>query len=214
MSELVQTLSQSDIQDRVKSLADSISKDYSEKNLIVIGVLKGAFIFVADLVRHISIPVKIDFVRLASYGAATESSGNVEITKDIDLEIDGEHVLIVEDIVDSGSTLAFLVEHLKGFNPFSVKICALINKTERRDKKILVDYEGFTVKSGFLVGYGLDFNEDYRALPDINILELLENMKIDLPQEQWENVLRKSIKKTKVTQKDLALQDLKELMGI
>jgi hypoxanthine phosphoribosyltransferase len=171
MSELIQALSRVDIQERVRFLGRSISKDYSGKNPVVIGVLKGAFIFLADLVRDISIPVRIDFIRLASYGEGTESSGTVEITKDIELKIDGQHVLVVEDIVDSGRTLAFLVRYLKGFNPLSVRICALINKTERRDRAVLVDYEGFNVESGFLVGYGLDFNEDYRTLPDINILK-------------------------------------------
>ncbi len=172
MSEFVPVLSQTDIQERVKSLAHKISVDYSGKRLVTIGVLKGAFIFLADLVRHISVPTQIDFVRLASYGADTKSSGKVRISKDIELDIKGKDVLVVEDIIDSGLTLAFLVEHLKTFNPLSVKICALIDKTERREKEVPVDYTGFTVESGFLVGYGLDFNEDYRGLPDINDLKV------------------------------------------
>jgi hypoxanthine phosphoribosyltransferase len=172
MSELVLVFSQTDIQGRIQSLAHKISADYSGKKLIAIGVLKGAFIFLADLVRYISVPTQIDFVRLASYGADTKSSGKVRITKDIELDIKGQDVLVVEDIIDSGYTLTFLVEHLKGFRPLSVKICALINKTERREIKVAPDYVGFTVESGFLVGYGLDFNEDYRTLSDINNLKL------------------------------------------
>ena len=172
MSELVQVFSQTDIQERVQSLARKISADYSGKKLIAIGILKGAFIFLADLVRYISVPTQIDFVRLVSYGAGTKSSGTVRITKDIELDIKGKDVLIVEDIIDSGLTLTFLVEHLKTFSPLSVKICALINKIERREKKVLVDYVGFTVEGGFLVGYGLDCNEDYRTLSDINNLRL------------------------------------------
>lgn len=172
MSELVPVLSQRDIRGKVKSLAHKISTDYSGKSIVAIGVLKGAFIFLADLVRHITVPTQIDFVRLVSYGAGTKSSGKVRITKDIELDIKGKDVLIVEDIVDSGLTLTFLVKHLKTFNPLSVKICALIDKTERREKKVSVDYVGFTVESGFLVGYGLDCNEDYRTLPDINNLKL------------------------------------------
>jgi hypoxanthine phosphoribosyltransferase len=172
MSELVPVLSQTDIQAKVKSLAHEISADYTGKSLVAIGVLKGAFIFLADLVRHISVPTQIDFVRLASYGADIKSSGKVRITKDIELDIKGKDVLVVEDIIDSGLTLTFLVEHLKKFNPLSVKVCALIDKTERREKEVPVDYTGFTIESGFLVGYGLDCNEDYRGLPDINNLKL------------------------------------------
>ncbi len=172
MSELVPVLSQTDIQERVKSLAHEISADYAGKSLVVIGVLKGAFIFLADIVRHMSVPAQIDFVRLASYGADTKSSGKVRLTKDIELDIKEKDVLIVEDIIDSGLTLAFLVEHLQTFNPLSVKVCALIDKIERREKEVAVDYTGFTIESGFLVGYGLDCNEDYRGLPDINNLKL------------------------------------------
>lgn len=171
MSELVPVLTQTDIQERVRSLAQQISVDYSGKKLVAIGVLKGAFIFLADLVRHISVSTQIDFVRVASYGAGTVSSGKVRIIKDIELDIKGKDVLVVEDIVDSGLTLAFLVEHLKTFDPLSVRICALINKTERREKKVLIDYTGFTIESGFLVGYGLDCDEEYRTLPDINQLK-------------------------------------------
>ncbi|MFH1076707.1 MAG: hypoxanthine phosphoribosyltransferase [Pseudomonadota bacterium] len=170
MPTLNTVISEQDIQEKVKSLADKISSDYNGKNLVLVGVLKGAFMFFADLVRQLSIPLTIDFVRLASYGGDTKSSGQIKITKDIEFDIKGLDVLIVEDIVDSGLTLSFLVEHLMRFQPGSVKICALIDKKERREKDIIVDYSGFFLKKGFLVGYGLDFNEEYRGLPEISEL--------------------------------------------
>ncbi len=155
------------IADKVSALAQQISQDYQGKNPILIGVLKGAFMFLADLTRHISIPFKIDFVRVASYGAKDYSTGEIKLTKDVELPIKGEHVLIVEDIVDIGYTLRFLLDHIAAKGPKSLKLCALINKLERRKVEIPIDYVGFTLDKGFLVGYGLDFNEMFRCLPEI-----------------------------------------------
>ena len=165
--ELIPVLSRAEIAQKVKTLAYRISKDYAEKELHIIGVLKGVFIFLADLVRELTIPVQIDFVRLASYGSNTTSSGTIRITKEIELDITDRHVLIVDDIVDCGLTIAYLLEHLKQFHPISVKLCAFIDKTERREVHVPIDYVGYVIEHGFLVGYGLDFDEKYRTLPDI-----------------------------------------------
>jgi len=151
----------------VKNLADQISRDYSGKELILVCILKGAFMFLSDLVRHLEIPVKIDFVRLASYGSGMKTSGRIEITKDIELPIEGKDVLIVEDIIDSGHTLQFLKDRIILSNPRSVKICALLDKKARRKVEMKADYLGIDVEDVFIVGYGIDFNENYRHLPGI-----------------------------------------------
>ncbi len=151
----------------VKDLADQISKDYGKRELVMVCILKGAFMFFSDLVRHIPIPVQIDFVRLASYGAGTETSGKIEITKDIEMSIEGKDVLIVEDIIDSGRTLRFLRDRLSLLYPSSIKICALLDKKARREVEIEADYIGKEVDDVFVVGYGIDFNEAYRHLPEI-----------------------------------------------
>jgi hypoxanthine phosphoribosyltransferase len=159
------------IQKRVKELADQISGDYTGRELIVIGILKGAFIFMADLVRAMSIPCRIDFVRVVSYGAGSESSGKVVMTKDIETSINGRDILIVEDIIDTGLTLKYLVEWLKERNPHSLKVCALLDKRKKRKVSFEADYVGFTIDDGFLVGYGLDFSERYRFLPEIYVIK-------------------------------------------
>ncbi|MCK4728438.1 MAG: hypoxanthine phosphoribosyltransferase [Desulfobacterales bacterium] len=156
-----------EISQKVKVLAQRISEDYTGKELIALGVLKGSFIFLADLVREITIPVQVDFVRLASYGSNTKSSGTIRITKEVELDIRDRDVLIVEDIIDSGVTIAYLLDHLKSFSPKSVKVCAFIDKSERREVQVPIDYAVIMVEQGFLVGYGLDFDEKYRTLPDI-----------------------------------------------
>ena len=160
-----------EIQKRVQEIAGQISKDYAGSELIVIGILKGAFIFMADLVREISIPCKVDFARVASYGAGAESSGRVVMTKDIETSIKGKDILLVEDIVDTGLTLQYLAGWLKERNPNSLKICAFLDKRKRRKVSFEADYVGFTIDDGFVVGYGLDFNEQYRYLPDIYIIK-------------------------------------------
>jgi hypoxanthine phosphoribosyltransferase len=159
------------IQKRVRELAGQISKDYADRELIIIGVLKGAFIFMADLIREISIPCRIDFTRLASYGDGSDSSGKVVMTKDIETSIKGRDILIVEDILDTGLTLQYLVGWLKERNPDSLKICVLLDKRKRRKVSFEADYVGFTLDDGFVVGYGLDFNEKYRFSPDIYVIK-------------------------------------------
>ena len=160
-----------DIGKRVRELAHQISKDYAGRELIVIGILKGAFIFMADLIRALSIPCTIDFVRCASYGTGSESSEKIVLTKDIETSIKDRDVLIVEDIVDTGLTLKYLVEWLKERNPHSLRVCAFLDKRKRRKVPFEADYVGFTMDDGFLVGYGLDFGERYRFLPDIYVIK-------------------------------------------
>jgi hypoxanthine phosphoribosyltransferase len=160
------------IQIRLRELAAQLNKDYAGQQLILIGVLKGVFIFLADLVRLLDMPVRVDFVRLRSYGTSSTSSGNVEITKDVEIPLRGQHVLIVEDIIDSGLTLEYLLRHLQKQEPRSIKICCLTDKLERRSLSVPLDYVGFVVAKGFLVGYGLDYAEDHRQYPDICELEL------------------------------------------
>lgn len=167
MPELVPVIKKKDIDKAVASMARNISSDYAGRDLIVIGVLNGAFIFMADLVRHLSIPVEIDFVRVASYGTGTESSGHIQLTKDIEIDIRGKDLLVVEDIIDTGLTLSYLVDHMKSFGPRSIKICTLIDKRERREVEIHADYAGHVIREGYLVGYGLDHAEKYRNLPEI-----------------------------------------------
>ena len=159
------------IQKRVKELANQISGDYTGRELIVIGILKGAFIFMADLVRALNIPCRIDFVRVVSYGSGSESSGKTVMTKDIETSISGRDILIVEDIIDTGLTLKYLVEWLKERNPHSLKVCALLDKRKKRKVSFEADYVGFTIDDGFLVGYGLDFSERYRFLPEIYVIK-------------------------------------------
>jgi len=152
---------------QVQRLARQISEDYEGREVVVIGVLKGAFIFLADLVRLLTVPIKLDFVRLSSYGASTESSGKIRIVADVETDLSGTDIIIVEDIVDSGLTTAFLREHILAKKPRSLKICTLLNKIERRRIEIPLEYVGMHLESGFVVGYGLDYNESHRQLPDI-----------------------------------------------
>lgn len=173
MPDLKPVLSQEEIETTVSDLARQISHDYKDRDVILVGVLKGAFVFLADLIRHLTIPVKIDFVRLASYGCNTSSCGTVCLTKEIEIDIGGKDVLVVEDIVDTGLSIAFLIEHLKTLKVRSVRVCALIDKRERRQSDITVDYVGRIVEEkGFLVGYGLDYAEGYRHLPAVYDLQI------------------------------------------
>ncbi len=161
----------SEIAARVQALADEISRDYAGREILMIGVLKGAFIFMADLVRAMSIPCQTDFMRAASYGAGSESSGQIVITKDVELAVENRDVLIVEDIVDTGLTLKHIVDTLKSRNPKSVKVCTFLDKRKRRKVLFEADYVGFTMDDGFIVGYGLDFGEQYRFLPDVYVVQ-------------------------------------------
>ena len=151
----------------IRDLAGRISRDYGQTELVLVCVLKGAFMFLSDLVRHLQMPVQIDFVRLASYGSGMKSSGRIEITKDIEVSVEGKDVLIVEDIIDSGRTIRFLKERLALSNPRSVKVCTLLDKKARREVEMEADYIGKEVDDVFIVGYGIDFNEAYRNLPEI-----------------------------------------------
>ncbi len=159
-----------DLSRRVKELADQISRDYADKDLLLIGVLKGAVFFVSDLMRHLDIPVEVDFMAVASYGSATRSSGVVRILKDLDAAIEGRDVLIVEDIVDSGLTLQYLLRNLAGRNPRSLEVCALLIKPERRKVDLHTRYVGFEIPDQFAIGYGLDHAERYRNLPYVAAL--------------------------------------------
>lgn len=156
---------------RIKELGEQITADYAGKEILAIGVLRGAVLFMADLTRAIKVPVAIDFMAVSSYGAGTSSSGVVRILKDLDEDIEGKHVLIVEDIIDSGLTLSYLLDNIKSRKPASLKLCTLLNKPERRKAEVHIDYNGFTVPDYFVVGYGLDYAEKYRNLPFIGILK-------------------------------------------
>jgi hypoxanthine phosphoribosyltransferase len=158
------------IRERVLELGEEVSRAYEGRDLVVVGVLKGAFVFMADLVRALRIPCRIDFVRVASYGSGMETSGRIELTKDIEIPIAGKDVLIVEDIVDTGFTLTYLVESLRSRNPRSLKVCAFLDKRLRRKVPFEADFVGFTMDDGFVIGYGLDFDEQGRFLPDVCIL--------------------------------------------
>lgn len=159
------------IQKRIEELGNQISRDYQDKELICIGVLRGAIIFLADLARCIKVPMLIDFMAISSYGASTESSGVVRILKDLDENIEKKNVLIVEDIVDTGLTLDYLIRMLKSRNPASLRVCTLLNKKERRQINVSIDYCGFDIPDKFVVGYGLDFNGLYRNIPYILVLK-------------------------------------------
>ncbi len=159
------------LQVRVQELAASIASDYAHSRLLLVCVLKGAVLFLADLMRHIDIPVEVDFMAVASYGSATDSSGVVRILKDLDTSIEGRDVLIVEDIVDSGLTLQYLMRNLGSRNPASLEVCALLTKPSRRKVDLPVRYVGFEIPDQFVVGYGLDYAERYRNLPYVAVLE-------------------------------------------
>lgn len=163
-------LDEETIQKRISELAASISKDYEDKNPIIISVLKGSFIFLADLVRALTIPVEIDFLAISSYGSSTVSSGIVSIKKDLDLDVTNRHVIIVEDIVDSGLSLKYIVDYIAKHKAASVKTCVLLDKPTAHKDVIKIDYKGFDIGNDFVVGYGLDFAEKYRNLPYVGIL--------------------------------------------
>ncbi|HIJ90185.1 MAG: hypoxanthine phosphoribosyltransferase [Desulfobulbaceae bacterium] len=167
MIEKEEVVARNDIAARVKELGQAITRDYAGRRLVLIGILNGSFIFLADLVREIELPIEIDFIRVSSYGSSTCSSGTIQCTKDTELELAGKDILLVEDIVDTGRTIACLKDLLSSRKAESVKICALIDKKERREVEVVVDYAGFVVAEGFLVGYGLDHAEHHRQYPAI-----------------------------------------------
>jgi hypoxanthine phosphoribosyltransferase len=171
MPEFIPLISEQEIKEKTREIGQKISRDYKDLDLVVVGVLKGAFVFLADLVRQISIDHEIDLLGASSY-EGTSSTGQIVFTKQPDLELKGRDVLLVEDIVDTGWTIAKTVEAMHLLNPRSIKICALIDKNERREAQINVDYSCFCIDGGFIVGYGLDYNEKYRNLPAIFNLKL------------------------------------------
>ena len=162
---------QEELAQRVTELAEAINRDYEGKKLILISVLRGSFIFRADLARQIKHPCLIDFMSVSSYGKGTSSSGQVQITKDLSEDISGLDVIVVEDILDSGNTLSYLLRLLEQRHPASIRLCTLLDKPERRVKPITADYAGFAIPDAFVVGYGLDYAEKYRNLPYIGILK-------------------------------------------
>jgi hypoxanthine phosphoribosyltransferase len=164
-------LSRAELQSTVDKLAAAITRDYHDKNPLLLGILKGVFVFMSDLVRQLDFPLEIEFVRLCSYGSGRETSGSVKMVQDLELNIEGRHVLVVEDIIDTGITLAFLLDYLKKKKPASLKLCALSDKPARRRVPVKIDYLGLTMPDKFLVGYGLDCGEKYRNLPDICVME-------------------------------------------
>jgi hypoxanthine phosphoribosyltransferase len=164
-------VSAQDLQRRVQQLGQEISRDYADRDLVMVGVLKGAVFFLSDLMRQLEIPVEVDFMAVASYGSATKSSGVVRILKDLDAAIQGRDVLIVEDIVDSGLTLQYLLRNLAGRSPRSLEVCALLIKPERQKVDLPTRYVGFEIPNRFAIGYGLDHAERYRNLPYVAALK-------------------------------------------
>ena len=160
-----------ELKEKVRDIGRKISEDYKDEQLIVVGILKGASIFMSDLIRAIDCKVKIDFMVVSSYGNSAETSGVVRILKDLETDISGYHVLLVEDIIDTGTTLSYLKNYLYHRSAESVKICTLLNKPSRREKAVAIDYQGFEVPDEFIVGYGIDYAEDYRNLPYIGALK-------------------------------------------
>ena len=162
---------QEQLKARVTEIAREIEEDYQGREIMLISVLRGSFIFMADLCRAIRLPCTLDFMAVSSYGKGTSSSGQVQITKDLSEDISGRHVIVVEDILDSGNTLSYLLHVLSARHPASISLCTLLDKPERREKPITADYVGFTVPNAFIVGYGLDYAEKYRNLPYIGVLK-------------------------------------------
>jgi len=164
-------VTQEDLERRVRELGEQISRDYAGKDLFLVGVLKGAVFFLSDLMRSLEVPCEVDFMAVASYGSSTDSSGVVRILKDLDATIEGKDVLIVEDIIDSGLTLSYLLRTLQAREPRSLEVCALLTKPERREVDLPIRYTGFEIPNKFVIGYGLDHAERYRNLPYVAVLQ-------------------------------------------
>ena len=173
--------SEAEIDIRIKELGSQIAREYAGRNPLLIGVLKGAFFFLRDLLRAIDIPLGIEFMAISSYGSSTRTSGEVRILKDLDVPIENRHIIVVEDIVDTGLTLSYLLANLKSRGAVSVKLVALLDKFERREREVEIDYLGFKIPDHFVVGYGLDFAERYRNLPFIAVLKNPETAQLGLP---------------------------------
>lgn len=163
--------SEEQLAQRVSELAEQINRDYADKEILLVSVLRGSFVFMADLARKITRPCRVDFMSVSSYGKGSTSSGQVQITKDLSEDISGLHVIVVEDILDSGNTLSYLLRLLEQRHPASIRLCTLLDKPDRRKVEVAVHYSGFTIPDAFVVGYGLDYAERYRNLPYIGILK-------------------------------------------
>jgi hypoxanthine phosphoribosyltransferase len=174
------------IEDRIRELGADIARDYAGRNPLMVCVLKGACTFLSDLMRATDIPLNVEFIAISSYGAEMRTSGEVRILKDLDVAIEGRHILVVEDIVDTGLTLSYLLANLKSRGAASVKLVALLDKYERREKEVPIDYLGFKIPDRFVVGYGLDFAERYRNLPFIAVLKNPEEAQLGLPMKPSE----------------------------
>lgn len=175
MSEKISVLlSEEEVDKRIKEIGEKISNDYAGKSIHLISVLKGGVFFTCELAKRITVPVSIDFMCVSSYGSDTKSSGVVKIVKDLDESIVGKDVIVVEDIVDSGNTLSYLLENLASRGPASLALCTLLDKPDRRVKDVKVDYTGFQIPDAFVVGYGLDYDQRYRNLPYVGVVELIE----------------------------------------
>jgi len=170
-AELRVLINRQEIEAAVRRLASEISEDYRNKNPVLLGILRGSFVFLADLIRHLGFPLEVDFIGLSSYGSSTQTSGKIKVVKKLETPVRDRNVLIVEDIVDTGLTTDFLIKYLKRQKPASAKLCALTDKPSRREVPVHIDYIGFTVPNKFLVGYGLDANQKFRNLPDICYFE-------------------------------------------
>ena len=164
-------ITEEEIRNKVAELGAQISRDYAEKNLVMVSVLKGSVVFMADLMRAITVPAEIDFMCVSSYGSGTKTSGQVQILKDISNDLTGKDVLIVEDILDSGVTLSYLSKLIMARNPSSMRLCTLLDKPDRRQAEVTVDYTGFVIPDEFVIGYGVDYAERYRNLPFIGTLK-------------------------------------------
>ena len=171
MKKLNVLIDEESLQKRVKEIANQIMEDYKEKDLVFLCILKGAMFFTIDLARKISNNVHLEFMKVSSYGAGTESSGEVELELDVKNSIEGKHVIVIDDIVDTGHTLSYLLEYLKERKPSTIKLCVLLDKKERREVEVAADYIGFEIPNRFVIGYGLDFDENYRTLPYVGYLE-------------------------------------------
>jgi hypoxanthine phosphoribosyltransferase len=165
-------LTEEQVEGRIRELGEEISRDYEGKEIHLVCVLKGGIFFTCELAKKLTVPVSLDFMSVSSYGSDTKSSGVVKIIKDLDEGIEGKDVLVVEDIVDSGNTLSYLLENLKARKPQSLKLCTLLDKPDRRVRDVKVDYTGFAIPDEFVVGYGLDYQQKYRALPYVGIVDL------------------------------------------
>ena len=175
MKETVRVLIPEDeIDERIKQLGEQISQDYAGRHVHLIGILKGSIFFICELAKRITVPVTMDFMSVSSYGAGTKSSGVVKLIKDLDEPINGKDVLVVEDIIDSGRTLSYLLKNLSSRQPASIRLCTMLDKPERREVDVDVDYQGFRIPDEFVIGYGLDFDQRYRNLPYIGVLSLKE----------------------------------------